>query len=392
MIAFSHLKKVLIMFLAIFIVIFSLSAPYSTGNIDKLAYVIALGLDVGDNNDLKLSVQLSKPDNSSGGSSGNSYEEITNAVNCSSIDEGISLLNSYISRRINLSHCKVLVISEELASKGISDYIYTLFNNTGMSAHASMIVSKIPAYEFLDISKPELESLLSGYYESSLVSNEYTAYIQNVSLIKFFSDSVDSFTQPVAVLGSMSNLPIQSSNNTEKMGLAVFKYDKLVGELTGLETICHMIVSNELKSCTISIPNPLGDSETINLIIKLNNNCKNGVDIVNGTPHISSKIKINAKITSTTKESTDDSTNYYKKENTELIESACNEYLEKNIINYLYKTSKNYQSDIDGFGKYAVKYFYTLQDWEEYNWLENYHNSIFNVEVETTLKSGYSFL
>ena len=247
-------------------------------------------------------------------------------------------------------------------------------------------------FEFLDISKPELESLLSGYYESSLVSNEYTAYIQNVSLIKFFSDSVDSFTQPVAVLGSMSNLPIQSSNNTEKMGLAVFKYDKLVGELTGLETICHMIVSNELKSCTISIPNPLGDSETINLIIKLNNNCKNGVDIVNGTPHISSKIKINAKITSTTKESTDDSTNYYKKENTELIESACNEYLEKNIINYLYKTSKNYQSDIDGFGKYAVKYFYTLQDWEEYNWLENYHNSIFNVEVETTLKSGYSFL
>ena len=72
MIAFSHFKKVLIMFLAIFIVIFSLSAPYSTGNIDRLAYVIALGLDVGDNNDLKLSVQLSKSENSSGGSSGNS--------------------------------------------------------------------------------------------------------------------------------------------------------------------------------------------------------------------------------------------------------------------------------------------------------------------------------
>ena len=66
------------------------------------------------------------------------------------------------------------------------------------------------------------------------------------------------------------------------------------------------------------------------------------------------------------------------------------------MLGYYYhdgiKTSKNYQSDIDGFGKYAVKYFYTIQDWEEYNWLENYHNSIFNVDVETTLKSGYSFL
>ena len=58
----------------------------------------------------------------------------------------------------------------------------------------------------------------------------------------------------------------------------------------------------------------------------------------------------------------------------------------------LYKTAKEYNCDIDGFGKYAVKYFTTIQDWQAYNWLDNFQNSTFNVNVETTIKSGNTFL
>ena len=85
-----NIKKVLIIFLSLFIVFFSLSAPYSTRNIDKLAYVLALGLDIGNSNTLKLSVQLAKPSNGSNGSSGTAYEKIVNSVECASIETGIS--------------------------------------------------------------------------------------------------------------------------------------------------------------------------------------------------------------------------------------------------------------------------------------------------------------
>ena len=43
-------------------------------------------------------------------------------------------------------------------------------------------------------------------------------------------------------------------------------------------------------------------------------------------------------------------------------------------------------------GKYAVKYFPTIKDWQDYNWLDNFQNSTFNVNVETTIKSGNTFL
>ena len=388
----TNIKKISIVLLAVFIIIFALSAPYSTRNIDKLAYVIALGLDVGTDNNLKLTIQLSKPENDSSGSSGGSYKNIVDSVECSSIDSGISLFNSYISKRINLSHCKVLVISEELAAKGVSDYIFTLMNNVEMNPHASIIISKTPANEFIDSAQPQLEDLASRYYEIALSSSNYTGYTQNVSLIRFFSDCVDTFTEPVAMLGSIDDMPIVSNENIENMGLAIFKDGKFVGELSAQESIWHMIISNNLKSCTISVPNPIGDSDSIDLNLKLATDCKNSIKFVNGTPYVSSKVNLKAKITSTTQESTSGDTNYYTKENIELIENSCNEYFEKNITDYLYKMAKEYTCDIDGFGKHAVKYFTTIQDWNEYNWLGNFQNSTFNVDVDTTIKSGYSFL
>ena len=45
----------------------------------------------------------------------------------------------------------------------------------------------------------------------------------------------------------------------------------------------------------------------------------------------------------------------------------------------LYKTSLDFNSDVCGFGKYAITNFLETKDWDNYNWLESYKNSIFNI-------------
>jgi hypothetical protein len=65
--------------------------------------------------------------------------------------------------------------------------------------------------------------------------------------------------------------------------------------------------------------------------------------------------------------------------------------LEKQISNFLYKTSLDYNSDICSLGKYGVSQFKTNSNWESYNWLENYKNSIFNVNVNCTVISSLLF-
>lgn len=72
----------------------------------------------GKNNDLKISFQLSIPSKNtseSGSDSTTSSDTVIDTIESSSIESGISLANGYTSKRLNLSHCKVVVISEKVA-------------------------------------------------------------------------------------------------------------------------------------------------------------------------------------------------------------------------------------------------------------------------------------
>ena len=102
----------------VFLIFFSISVSgyYDSMGLDTMAYVVAIGLDKGKSNTLKLSVQFALLNNSGSDSSSQSQESSITTVECDSITSGLNLINSYISKNINLSHCKAIVISEELAS------------------------------------------------------------------------------------------------------------------------------------------------------------------------------------------------------------------------------------------------------------------------------------
>ena len=105
----------------------TLTGCYSAEGLETLAYAVAIGIDKGENDKIKLSLQFAILSNSSSGSSGGSssqsQESTVTTVDCNSIDSGIALINSYISKKVNLSHCKAIVISEELAYEGKIDQI-----------------------------------------------------------------------------------------------------------------------------------------------------------------------------------------------------------------------------------------------------------------------------
>ena len=406
------MNKVLIKYISLFLVfsllLISLSGCYNVYNIDHLAYAVALGIDFGENNNLKLSFQLSIPGGDSGASgSSQSDSSVINSIECSSIDSGINLLNSYISKEVNLSHCKVIVFSEEFAYNGLSESIYTLMNNVQVRPDCNIIISRCDAEYFLTNSKPVLEKLSARYYEVAPNSSDYTGYTENITLSKLFSDLTDTSTQCYAILGgvhtdSTKNVDstktgaekdsdnkanetlTDSKTNIENMGLAVFSGDRLVGELTGIESICHQIITSNLNICNISISNPFEEGKTLSLRLRLCNKTKNNVKLTSNGPYISSKVKIEARILTM-----DENMQYLNSENIAILEKYVNSYLEGQLYQYLYKVSKEYNSDIDAFGKHTLKNFKTWNDWKNYDWLGNFKNSFFNVSVETKVKSGY---
>ena len=119
--------KRIITILLIISILFMLTGCYDATGIEELAYVVAIGLDVNDNNELELSVQIATSDNKSSGDSSGSTSQSSSSnvstIKCNTIGTGFSLINNHISKKINLSHCQVIIISEDLAKHGISQQI-----------------------------------------------------------------------------------------------------------------------------------------------------------------------------------------------------------------------------------------------------------------------------
>ena len=177
---------------------------------------------------------------------------------------------------------------------------------------------------------------------------------------------------------------LKATNGIKNIGLAVFKEDEFIGKLSAIETMCHLIITNDLKSCNISIPYPNNEMRTIDFYLTLYAKPKIKVFIINGSPYLTIQVKTNARIASIDKIS-----NNMTQEQISSLEISVSSYLEKQITNYLYKTAKQLHSDIAGIGKYALKQFQTNTDFMNYRWLQRYQDSFFQVTVNTKIKSSF---
>ena len=281
--------------LAIFIGAFSSS--YTSRNLTNLAYVLALGIDVGENAKIKLTAQFTRSDYFS--LNGSSSDKASNIILVSGESDSIygclNLLNSYVGKEINLAHCSAVIFSEEFAQSGISSHIYSLLNNEEFRPTTNLIISTCPAYEYLANVKPNLEKITTNYYATYSITNKYTGYFSNTTVGEFFNTMSGDFCNGTATLGGLNasarkkqedsqdssqyissekdesvitnpeNLiagssSIQGKRGTENIGIAVFDNDKLCGKLTSTETICHLLINNNLDSFIASIDNPYDEN------------------------------------------------------------------------------------------------------------------------------------
>lgn len=195
-------KVVRNIFFILLLLIISLSffSSYDSLKIDNLAFVIAIGIDKGNNNNLLISFQIAKPSSMSESSSSKEETSTINTVEAESIGAGITLMNSYVEKQLNFSHCKLVVFSEEIASKGISSEVYTLMNNVQIRPSTNIVISKTDAKHYIENSTTNLEILPTTYYELFPTSNKYTGYVGNSSIGEFFNSLNSTTSEPTGIL------------------------------------------------------------------------------------------------------------------------------------------------------------------------------------------------
>ncbi len=401
------MKKIirnLFIFILIIIFIGAFSSSYMSLSIDNLAYVLAIGIDKGNENDLEVTFQFSTTVPASEAGSTEKTPTMTNSVEASSISTAINLINAYMGKQINMSHCKIIIFSEELAQEGISNEIYTLINDTQVRPSANIVVSKCSAKTYIQQTSPEFENLISKYYEVLTNSSKYIGFMPDSTIGDFFNALICKTCEPSAILGGLTaekannqgdtdiqenynikpnEAPIEGENGSENFGIAVFKEDRLVGELSALETISFLVIKNKIDRFLVSIPDPTDSNNYLDIFLSPSRSVSIDVDTSSSSPYIKIKTEFTGRIYSMSSNS-----KYLSPDTLNLISQTCNKYLESQLSQYLYKTAKELESDITGFGRQAAINFFTTQDFDAYGWPTNYKNSFFDVDVNTSIKSG----
>ena len=336
------IKKFIIGFVLI-LFLFTLTGCYDANTIENSYYIVALGIDLNeDNPDIPyhISIQIAKNKSSSesGGGSSQSSAYSIYSVDAESLNSGISILNNYLDKKINLSHCSAIILSESLARRGIGDILKALSNDHEVRPNSYILISSNKAEDVLDKVANSGEEFSSRFYEYIINSFDYTGYSVETTFNKILSEINDTLGDTIAIYTSVSGDSIQNQ------GLAIFKDDRMVGHTSAIDSIGYLLLVNKLEESNITITNPLEDNSKIDLEIGIMKDCNKDVEIINNTPYIDIDIHVSAHIASS-----GDNFDYTSSENIHKVEEIAEKYIKNLITDFLYKISKEYDADIFNF-------------------------------------------
>ena len=410
----SCLRKQYIAGMLLLIITILLSGCFDQHEVDELAYPMAMGLDIGEANKLRLTLQLAAPLSIGAGGGGNGGQKggggesssiIT--VDTPSIYSGLNLINNIISKEITMSHAQVVVISRRLAEEGISKYLHAIQRGREFSPDIFIMVSNNPPDEYLRNVKPTLESSPEKYYELMLGKN-FTSFYPNTRIHEFYYKNESSAVQPVAILTGLSkyssidqlmdpgkdknngeirlegeyeagDIPIVADQKNEVMGAAVFKKGKMVGTLNGKESECQQMVTGNFKYSYITIPDPYDKNLIIVLDILQRKRPVIKADLVNGQAKVHISIDLEGDFTSI-----QSGRNY--EDQPQIIEQAVEEMQKKAVMALMERTRDEFDSDICGIGRHVIRKFPTWDKWEQYGWFDQYKNVHFEVDVNMQIR------
>ncbi|HEY8499251.1 MAG TPA: Ger(x)C family spore germination protein [Clostridia bacterium] len=413
--------------IVLLLVFFLMSGCFDSIEVDEMAYVVSLGIDKGLEGNLILSFLFAVPISVGVGGEIGEVEKSTTliTVEASTINGAVSIVNTLISKRINFSHAKLILISKELAQEGVEKYINALIRYREFRPNMYIAISRGRAEEFLNAVRPVLEINPAKFFELFMVSYKYTGYSPRSELERFYMKMECTCNQPVAALLDINDLsdssefsrvlsgakinnhdnmegnykageiPVISDTKSSSMGLAVFRGDKMVGEMAGREALSFLIVTGELGLVYYSIPDPVegetyrpgelmgieSEKKFVSLRLGMARKPSVKVSIKDDKPIINVNIFLEGDILSV-----DSDQDYSLREQLNILEQHTAEHIRKSVYEFLVKTRDEFKSDICGAGRPVKKTFLYWDDWIAFKWMDKYENAEFNVEVKVSIR------
>lgn len=403
---------------------------------NNIAYVTALGVDKSEKNpeNYDFTFQIAKPTQISGGASeqgGSGGEIIENiTVEAPTIYAGIDNANFIVSKILSLSHIKLFVFSEEISREGLSDITEAMTRSEEIRPNVYLAVALSSAKEYLEAVKPSLEINPAKYYQAKFdksgngnlvrcTNNQFYFDLKSVGKNAVLplantigkennsqqggseqsqnsgasQTSGQSGSEPPkenskeedAQISKSSfeykikdyiagQVAISEENESEIMGMALFRGDKMVGQMGSVETLIYNILTNEFSKGYITYSSEKTDTP---ITVLIRRNKKTDIDYDKKTHTAKLKVFLDGEFVSLPAD-------YITEQDLKFFEHEVITSTNEAISEFLRLITKEYNTDILGIGSFAKRSFLTNKAFEKLMWNESF--PYLNFDIETKFK------
>lgn len=293
-------------------------------------------------------------------------------------------MNTGIARKLIYSHVRTVVISKELARKGIIDFLDFLERNREIRDDFLFLISKGRADEILRVTSPiEKASSMKLVVQMRTMANNWGGD-PKIRL----KDMIDAIVSPgrepvlaaIRVQGnkekgnSVDNMKKVTPDATVVLdSLTVFKKDKYLGDLNVFDSRNYMMIEDKLKLTSFTIPCRKGK----NMIIRVyNGSTGRKAKYIHGKPHIYIDFYLESRLDGTQCEDDLTKTETYVK-----YEKLISKEVTREVESTIKRVQKKFKVDIFGFGEDMYR-----QDFKQFEKVKDYWNEEFvraDIQVHT---------
>ncbi|MFB6466922.1 Ger(x)C family spore germination protein [Cytobacillus sp. Hz8] len=380
-----------------------LSGCWDKKEIEELSYVIGIGIDKAENeNQIKITYLFANPEVGSSllGGTANEPPRETLTFVANDYISSRNTANSMISREIIYDLLRIIVVSEEMAKdKDFIKVIYDTIKDREIRRDVHLAVTKEEAATYLTKNNPKIDTRPHKYFQYMINRGKDTGMIPDSDLHRFYLITEQDADLFLAIYTSSERentkvknedeylagqLPTTGSvNKTQFLGSAVFKEGQMIGTLNGEETRIAGILdeSTQLNDVLTTFSDPFGKKNRIaaRVIKKTRNKFK--MNLKAFRPQIRIEVPVIIEVLSNPS-----MVNYVNSEaNRKILKNHITKDLNKIYNEFIKKTQEELKGCPFSLSEPARKYFSTIQQYEDFNWMKQYPNMDIRVNVSVKL-------
>lgn len=379
-----------VVFLLTIIMSFTLAGCWDSVETEKLGVVTLFGVQLSDNNNIKVTVQeVSQKNQTIGGQPAGSQSSgsipqspfYVYSEEGFTISEAIQKISSQQHQKIYFGHTKVIILDEEMVrSKGIHSLIDFYERTPEMRLKTWLLISKSGQLDKILTTNTGLNADTGSILEETISNEKDNSYL-TVKNLKDFIELItksgsEAYTSGVSI--SHKNSADKTSDNKFAIkDTAVFKNDNMIGWLNNEESRGLSFASGNLRGGFMTIP---FEDDVLSLrILKVTSKAQPVID--NGKIQINLKLDVLSNISESHTKS-----NFMSEDIIKKIQQLQSNKIKNEITSALDK-SKSLNCDIFEFGNYFNMVHNQFWKKIKNNWEVYYPSLRVNIDVNTTIKN-----